>query len=108
MAEITDPLAVKLAQIWNRAKLAYASPKACYESQQDNGPLLAFAAGALDLAGRWDAEVTRLDELAALKKDDGERLAVSMRAQAYSDCASELRETVARALLGEGQNAGQD
>lgn len=56
-------------------------------------------AAVLGLADRWDAEVARLDELADRKQDDGERMAVSMRAQAYSDCASELREAFATELL---------
>jgi hypothetical protein len=48
------------------------------------------------LAGKWEADVARLDALAALKTDPAERIEVSVRAQALQECAHQLREAIKR------------
>lgn len=95
----TGPLAAKLAEI--RAETTVSGPRFA-----DMDRLLAFAEEALELPGKWDAEVARLDRLAGFKEDDGERMAVSIRAQTYSECAAGLRDAISRALLGEEAGDG--
>jgi len=63
--------------------------------------LLAAVEAAGELAGKWETEAARLDALAELKADPAVRAQVSVRAQAFQECARELRA----AALG-GKEAG--
>ena len=48
-------------------------------------------AAAVELADKWDTEASRLHALAGTEKDPQSRIAISLRAQAFEDCARELR-----------------
>ena len=62
--------------------------------------LLAALEAVLKLAGDWEKEGRRLDDLAGETKDPQSRIAVSLRAQAFEDCALELRAAITAKLTG--------
>jgi erythromycin esterase-like protein len=45
------------------------------------------------LAPKWEAETARLAILAELKTDPADRAEVTARAQAFAECAREIRDT---------------
>ena len=64
----------------------------------DSPRLLAAVEAVPGLAAKWETEVARLDALAELKPDPASRVEVSIRAQAFAECARELREVITAAL----------
>ena len=62
--------------------------------------LLAALDAVLKQAVEWEAEAWRLDGLADREADPQSRIAVSLRAQAYEDCAAKVREAITRELTG--------
>jgi len=102
-----DPSAI-LAGI--RARHLYIDGPAYVEdirASADDVPLLLAAVGAaLELPGGWEQETARLDALAQSTADPQSRVATSMRAQAFEECARKLRAAITAALTGE--EAGSD
>jgi hypothetical protein len=73
---------------------------------QDVPLLIAAIEAALKPADRWEAEAARLDKLAEAETDPQSRIAISLRAQAFEDCARELREAITAALTGKEAGDG--
>jgi hypothetical protein len=72
------------------------------DAAADDVPRLVAALEAvLKLADKWEQEGRRLAALAAEETDPQSRIAVSLRAQAFEDCAK-VRDAVTRELTGEG------
>jgi hypothetical protein len=63
-------------------------------------PLVAAVEAVPALAGKWEKEAARLDGISEGSTDPQQRAAISMRAQAFEECARDLREAVTAALTG--------
>ena len=91
-----DDLTAALRPIKNRAAIAYASPRACSQSQADVPVLVAALEAVLKLADDWAREgegpIWRLDD-----EDAGERMASREHATA-------LREAITREITGKRES----
>ena len=69
--------------------------------------LLAAVEAALKLPGEWEKKARRLNGLAGEAKDPPSRIAISLRAQAFEDCAGKVRAAITTALTGKEAGDGQ-
>jgi hypothetical protein len=68
------------------------------ESLKRSLSLLAAVEAALKAADDWSAEATRLHQIAWNEADPQSRIAVSLRAQAFEDCARGFRAAITAVL----------
>jgi hypothetical protein len=68
------------------------------DAKDDVPRLLAAVEAALKAADDWSAEATRLHQIAWNEADPQSRIAVSLRAQAFEDCARGFRAAITAAL----------
>lgn len=64
----------------------------------DSPRAVAALEAVLELPGDWEKEARRLNNLNQDTKDPQARLAISLRAQAFEDCAAKVREAITTAL----------
>ena len=77
------------------------SIRCCTQSAMDVPLLLAAIEAVLKAADKWAAESARLDRLAETERDPQARIAISLRAQAFEDCAKQVRAAITAELAKE-------
>lgn len=102
MTGTPDPATAALEEIKGRGYRNGATGATCARlsdaAAEDVTRLVAAVEAGTRLADGWEKETERLDTLAGSTEDPLARAAVSMRAQAFEQCARELREAITSAL----------